>query len=80
MLLYTALGFWLILMVNVLQGLRWWYKRKRTSDISENFIRDIATNHLPHLYHVQTLICGHLGIALTEPPPIQFVELNGRGK
>jgi hypothetical protein len=37
----------------------------------------MAINHLPHLYHALRQIAGHLGIELTDPPPVQFMELNG---
>ena len=37
----------------------------------------MALNHLPHLYHGLRQIGNHLGIELKDPPPVQFLELNG---
>jgi hypothetical protein len=57
--------------------LRWLHRRTRDDEIRRAFIRDMAINHLPHLYHALRQIAGNLGIELEEPPPVQFVELNG---
>lgn len=54
-----------------------WYKERRNRDIERAFIRDMASNHLPHLYHALRLICDKLEIEWSEPP-IRFVELNGK--
>ena len=40
----------------------------------------MAINHLPHLYLALRQIAGHLGIELREPPPVQFLELNGTNR
>jgi len=77
---YSIAAFLMLALVNVVQLVRWFYKKRRNADIAQNFIRDMAINHLPHLYHGQILICRHLGIEMTEPPRIQFIELNGEGK
>ena len=57
--------------------LRWLHRRTRDDEIRRAFIRDMAINHLPHLYHALRQIAGHLGIEIKEHPPVQFVELNG---
>ena len=57
--------------------LRWLHRRTRDDEIRRAFIRDMAINHLPHLYHALRQIAGHLGLELKEHPPVQFVELNG---
>ena len=57
--------------------LRWLHRRTRDEEIRRAFIRDMAVNHLPHLYHGLRQIAGHLGLELKEPPPVQFLELNG---
>jgi hypothetical protein len=57
--------------------LRWLHRRTRDDEIRRNFIRDMALNHLPHLYHAMRLIAGHLGLELADPPRVQFLELNG---
>ena len=57
--------------------LRWLHRRTRDDEIRRAFVRDMAINHLPHLYHALRQIAGHLGIELEEPPHVQFLELNG---
>lgn len=58
--------------------LRWLHRRTRDEEIRRMFIRDMAINHLPHLYHALHQIAGHLGLELDDPPQVQFVELNGQ--
>jgi hypothetical protein len=60
--------------------LRWLHRRTRDDEIRRAFIRDMAINHLPHLYHALREIAGQLGIHLKEPPPVQFLELNGNDR
>ena len=60
--------------------LRWLHRRTRDDEIRRAFVRDMAINHLPHLYHALRQIAGHLGIELKEPPPVQFLELNGHDR
>jgi hypothetical protein len=60
--------------------IKWLYKRIRNGEIQAAFVEDMATNHLPHLYHADRKICEALQIELDEPPPIKFVKLNGNGK
>jgi hypothetical protein len=62
--------------VQLLFFLRWLHRRTRDDEIRRAFVRDMAVNHLPHLYHALRLIAARLGIELTEPPPVQFLELN----
>lgn len=57
--------------------LRWLHRRLRDDEINRAVIRDIALNHLPHLYAALRQIAAHSGIVLDEPPPIRFVEING---
>ena len=62
-------------------ALKWLYKRIRTAEVQSKFTEDMATNHLPHIYHVLTLLCQKEGIVVGDPPPIQFVRFkNGSGK
>jgi hypothetical protein len=68
-------------------AVRWAYLKVKASgkeeardSIESRFISDMATNHLPHIYHVELLICKKLGVEITDPPPIRFVNLNGNGK
>lgn len=58
--------------------IRWLHRRMRDDEIHRAFVRDMAVNHLPHVYHALRQIASHLDIELTEPPPLQFLELNGR--
>ena len=60
--------------------LRWLHRRTRDDEIRRAFVRDMAVNHLPHLYHALRQIASHLGIELKEPPPVQFIEFNGQNR
>jgi hypothetical protein len=59
---------------------RWLHRRTRDDEIRTAFVRDMAINHLPHLYHALRQIAGNLGIELEEQPPVQFLELNGHDR
>ncbi len=52
----------------------------RDDEMRRVFMRDMALNHLPHLYHALRQIGVHLGLEIEDPPPVQFLELNGHGK
>jgi len=54
--------------------LRWIYRRMRNDEIYRVFVKDIATLHLPHVYHGQKKIAQHLGIQLEEQPDIRFID------
>jgi hypothetical protein len=41
-------------------------------------VRDIATNHLPHIYNALQKIAAQQGIDLDETPLVQFVDLSHR--
>jgi len=58
--------------------LRWLHRRVRNEEITRAFVRDIATNHLPHIYNALQKIAAEQGIALDETPLVQFVDLNQR--
>lgn len=70
-------------------AIRWMYRRARNAEIYRAFVKDMATNHLPHLYDADRKIVegmnallvlnGLQQIRLNEPPPIKFLELNGNG-
>ncbi len=57
--------------------LRWLHRRMRKEEIAHAFIRDIATNHLPHIYNALQKIAAQQGIELDDTPLVRFVELNG---
>jgi len=73
--------YWLVVAFTVLAQLvmflRWLHRRMRDDEIERAFVRDMAGNHLPHIYHALRLIALHLQIELDEPPPVRFLELNG---
>ncbi len=56
---------------------RWLYRRMRDDEIHRAVIRDIATNHLPHIYGALRQIAERNGITLEEPPVVRYVEING---
>jgi hypothetical protein len=60
--------------------LRWLHRRTRDDEIRRAFVRDMAVNHLPHIYQALRQIATHHKIDLKEPPPVKFLELNGRDK
>ena len=60
--------------------LRWLHRRMRNEEITRAFVRDIATNHLPHIYNALQKIAMQQGIDLDETPLVQFVDLNPRRK
>ncbi len=59
--------------------LRWLHRRMRNDEITRAFVRDIATNHLPHIYSALREIAQQQGIELTEPPLVRFIDLHGHG-
>ena len=56
--------------------LRWLHRRMRNDEIARAFIRDIATNHLPHIYNALQKIAAQQGIELEETPLVHFVDLD----
>jgi hypothetical protein len=58
--------------------LRWLHRRMRTDEIVHDCVRDIALNHLPHIYTSLLAISAKQGITLHELPMIHFVDLNSR--
>ncbi len=57
---------------------RWLHRRTRDDEIRRTFVRDMAINHLPHIYQALRQIASHMGLELEEPPAVQFVELNSK--
>jgi hypothetical protein len=57
--------------------LRWLHRRMRNDEIVSAFVRDIAANHLPHIYTALHEIAKRQGIDLPETPMVRFVDLNG---
>ena len=57
--------------------LRWLHRRMRDDEITRAFVRDVALNHLPHIYTALREIAARQGIELEETPLVRFLELNG---
>jgi hypothetical protein len=56
--------------------LRWLHRRMRDDEINRAFIRDLALNHLPHIYGALQSICEQQGITVHAAPAVHFVDLN----
>ena len=55
-------------------AIRYLYRRIRSHDVTEVFVHDMATNHLPHIYHALQILCEREGVKLPDPPPLQFMD------
>jgi hypothetical protein len=63
--------------VQLVLFLRWLYRRIRNEELMRAFVKDMATNHLPHIYHLLERICDQQGIERPKPtPPIRWVDLS----
>lgn len=60
--------------------LRWLYRRVRNDELIRVFVQDMATNHLPHIYHALQELCHRQGIELPETPPVRWLDLNGKSR
>ena len=61
--------------------LRWLHRRMRDDEVHRQFVRDIAHNHLPHIYEALHKIAAKQGILLSLPPNVRFVDFdNNSGK
>ncbi|HUI73743.1 MAG TPA: hypothetical protein VLX32_02300 [Candidatus Acidoferrum sp.] len=79
--LVSALAVLISLGVQFVIFLRWLHRRMRDDEIMRAFVRDVATNHLPHIYGALRIIAAEKGIELDSPPLVRFLELNGnRGR
>ena len=74
----SFLGVLVPVLVQFVLFLRWLHRRMRNDEIARAFVRDIATNHLPHIYNALQKIAAQQGIELDETPLVRFVDLNGR--
>lgn len=64
-------------LVQFLLFLRWLHRRMRDDEIVRIFVRDVALNHLPHIYTALRRIAAKQGVTLDDTPPVvRFVELN----
>jgi hypothetical protein len=61
--------------------LRWLHRRMRDDEVNRQFIRDVARNHLPHIYEGLHKIAAKQGILLNLPPNVRFIDFDdGSGK
>jgi hypothetical protein len=61
--------------------LRWLHRRMRDDAVNRQFIRDVAHNHLPHIYEALHKMAAKQGILLNLPPSVRFMEFDdGSGK
>ncbi|MGO9642173.1 MAG: hypothetical protein ACLP1Y_12820 [Candidatus Acidiferrales bacterium] len=74
--------YWFVIATTIIAQLgfflRWLHRRTRDDEIHRAFVRDMAVNHLPHIYHALRQVATRLSVELTEPPPIRFVDLNAK--
>ena len=64
-------------LVQLVLFLRWLYRRIRNEELMRAFVKDMATNHLPHIYNLLEKICDQQGIERRKPAPtIRWVDLN----
>lgn len=59
--------------------LRWLHRRIRDDELQRAFLRDLACNHLPHIYMALRHLAYKLGVELPDPPPLRFMDMNRRG-
>jgi hypothetical protein len=56
--------------------LRWLHRRMRDDEINRAFLRDLALNHLPHIYEALQTVCQQQGIKPRAAPAVQYVDLH----
>jgi hypothetical protein len=67
----------LTVMVQLVVFFRWIHRKMRDDEINRAFVRDMATNHLPHIYQALREIAQSQGVDLDDPPPIRWIDLEG---
>jgi hypothetical protein len=58
--------------------LRWLHRSMRNDEVVHACVRDIALNHLPHIYSSLQAIAARQGSTVQEIPVVHFVDFNGR--
>jgi hypothetical protein len=66
--------------VQLLLFLRWLHRRMRDDEIVRAFVRDMALNHLPHIYSALQEFAAQQGITLKETPLVRYADLDGHGR
>jgi hypothetical protein len=64
--------------IQLIVFLRWLHRRMRDDEVNRLFIRDVAHNHLPHIYEALHKMAAKHGILLDLPPNVRFMEFNDR--
>lgn len=77
MTLFSILAIFTSFCVQFVIFLRWLHRRMRDDEIIRAFVRDVATNHLPHIYSALRGIAAEQGIDLDAPPLVRFLDFNG---
>jgi len=72
--------FGLVFLVQLVLFLRWVYRRIRNDELMRAFVRDMATNHLPHIYDRLDKLCEQQGIERTPLPPIRSLDVGYRSR
>ncbi|HLX00456.1 MAG TPA: hypothetical protein VKR82_17595 [Candidatus Acidoferrales bacterium] len=67
-------------LIQFLLFLRWLHRRLRDDELQRAFVRDMATNHLPHIYYALHHLAHKLQVDLPDPPPVHFVAFNGQSR
>lgn len=52
----------------------WFLSARDESRANRRFVKDVGTNHLPHVYDRLGRIDNKLGMSYVQPPPVQFEE------
>ena len=71
--IFTSAGIQLVVF------LRWLHRRMRDDEVHRQFVRDIAHNHLPHIYEALHKIAAKQGILLSLPPNVRFLDFDNDG-
>jgi len=81
-----SISIWFLIVTQFCVFLKWAQRsyhnyelKKMNYELQKKFVSDMATNHLPHIYHALQNIARSNGIELDEPPEIKWVQLNGNG-
>jgi len=59
---------------------RWLVMRLMDDKIHRVFVRDMAVNHLPHVYSALRKIAKAQNLELDDPPAMQWVDLDGKDR
>lgn len=53
-------------------AISWLLSARDESRANRRFVKDVGTNHLPHVYDRLGRIDHKLGLKYVQPPPVQF--------